>query len=156
MTISFSKHSNKQHTLSCTRNDGSQTWMQVSDFFIVHDLTHYAVETELNYKKAFYGMLNNGVNISDFEKPKHERTVVLTEEAIITEHLVNLFAIDYNQGAIENFNAMLLESIEKENISYKAPQLSNEQLTSIRSTIKHYMLQWNKLPDGESLTLNYN
>ncbi|MBI1780129.1 MAG: hypothetical protein HYR66_01985 [Sphingobacteriales bacterium] len=156
MTISFSKRSNKQHTLSCTRNDGSQTWMQVSDFFIVHDLTHYGVETILNYKNAFYGMLNNGINISDFEKPKQERTVVLSNEAIVTEHLVNLFAIEYNQGTLNDFNSMLADSIQKENTHYKSPQLSREQLNSIRSAIKNYMMQWYELPDGESLTLNFN
>ena len=75
MTIAFSKKENKQHTLTCTRTDGSQTWMQVSDFFVAHDLMHYATETVLQYKDAFYGMLNRGINITDFEKPKSERTI---------------------------------------------------------------------------------
>ncbi|RTL60952.1 MAG: hypothetical protein EKK37_02005 [Sphingobacteriales bacterium] len=156
MTISFSKRSNKQHTLSCARNDGSQTWMQVSDFFIVHDLAHYAVETVLGYQNAFYGMLNSGINITDFEEPKEERTVILTDEAIVTEHLVNLLVIEYRQGVINDFNTMLADSIQKEDTRYKSPQLTEEQLNSIRTSLKQYMAQWYQLPDGENLTLNFN
>lgn len=156
MTIRFSKRNNKQHTLTCTRNDGTQTWMQVSDFFIVHDMTHYAVETVLGYKNAFYGMLNSGINISDFEKPKEERTVTLTDEAIITEHLVNLLTIEYNQGLIENFNNTLADSIRKENLLYQPPCLSAEQLAAIRTAIKENMNLWYQLPEGAHLELNFN
>ena len=156
MTIAFSKKENKQHTLTCTRTDGSQTWMQVSDFFVAHDLMHYATETVLQYKDAFYGMLNRAINITDFEKPKSQRTVVLSEQAIIAEHLVNLLLIEHNQGAMADFNETLLLSFAADNPEIKPPVVSEEMYKKIHNIFNEQINKWYKLATGETLVLNFN
>ena len=156
MTIAFSKKENKQHTLTCTRTDGSQTWMQVSDFFVAHDLMHYATETVLQYKDAFYGMLNRAINITDFEKPKSQRTVVLSEQAIIAEHLVNLLLIEHNQGAMADFNETLLLSFAADNPEIKPPVVSEETHKKIHNIFSEQINKWYKLATGQTLVLNFN
>ena len=156
MTIAFSKKENKQHTLTCTRTDGSQTWMQVSDFFVAHDLMHYATETVLQYKDAFYGMLNRAINITDFEKPKSQRTVVLSEQAIIAEHLVNLLLIEHNQGLVADFNETLLLSFAADNPEIKPPVVSEETHKKIHNIFSEQINKWYKLATGQTLVLNFN
>jgi hypothetical protein len=49
---------------TCTRPDGTSTWQRHTGaragFFAVHDLTHYAVETELGVRHGFYGLVADG------------------------------------------------------------------------------------------------
>ena len=56
------------NTLVCIRPDGSQTMQhdKTGGFFAVHDLTHYAVETTLNHKRGFYGLVAEGWDLGDF------------------------------------------------------------------------------------------
>ncbi len=81
MEIIFTKHANNSNHISCKREDGSTTWMKCTDFFIRHDLMHFALETTFNFKNAFYGMIAGGISISDFNLPKEERTFIISDEA---------------------------------------------------------------------------
>ncbi|MEO0573450.1 MAG: hypothetical protein AAF039_17240 [Bacteroidota bacterium] len=95
MEIQFKKLINKPSTLTCVRIDGPTTWIKLYPGIEAHDLAHYAVETALEFQDAFYGMVAKGSNMEDFELPRDIRpeTVLpqnLSEEALITEHLVNL------------------------------------------------------------------
>ena len=103
MEISFTKRGDDQNIISCKRKDGSVTWMHSSRFFIMHDLIHYSVETVLNLKTAFYGMLAAGTDIKDFDVPRERRTILFSDEAIFAEQTVNLLGIEHTQGRIENF-----------------------------------------------------
>ncbi len=155
MEIFFTRHENKKHTISCIRNDGTQTWMQCDDFFISHDLMHYAVETSLAYKSAFYGMLAGGVSITDFELPKAQRKFQLTPEAIITEHLVNLLTIEMAQGKLDDFYKVLAESFINNDNTIIPPPLSNHQLETIRDLYSKLIQQWYDLPAGEKMILHF-
>ena len=152
MEISFSRKSNDQSIISCKRKDGTYTWMHSGPFFILHDLCHYAVETGLDLKKAFYGILAAGTDINDFELPKERRTVEFTNEAIWTEQMVNLLAIEYSQGKMENFMDALNEICSKDNVAMP-PAINYEKLDQIRHSFEILMNQWHLLPEGETMTL---
>jgi hypothetical protein len=66
MILRVTKHQGKPHIILYKRDDGTETWMHADDYFVRHDLSHYAIEKMLNYKTAFMGMLNQGMNIRDF------------------------------------------------------------------------------------------
>lgn len=155
MEISFTKNSGKSHIISCKRKNGTVTWMQNSSFFITHDLCHYAMETKLGLKKAFYGMLAAGTDIKDFELPKDQRTFQLTEEALFAEQMVNLLTIEYSQGRVENFIEALKEILIKDNHVSVLPVIKQEQLDEIRSLYETLMNQWVLLPEGETIILNF-
>lgn len=155
MEISFTKGGNKNHIISCNRKNGTSTWMHSSSFFITHDLCHYAVETKLALKKAFYGMLEGGIDINDFELPKGQRMFQLTEEAIFAEHMVNLLTIEYSQGRIENFIQTLKEGYIKENNASTPPEIEPEKINDIRNLFEGLMNKWTLLPEGDTLILNF-
>ncbi|MDP9229066.1 MAG: hypothetical protein M3O67_00170 [Bacteroidota bacterium] len=155
MEISFLKGKNKKNTISIQRKDGTVTWMQCDIFFVLHDLMHYAVETTLNYRNAFYGMLESGVNITDFVIPKDQRAFELTAEALAVENIVNLMLIQYNQGVSGDFHQLLLEAYSLNSPGLQPPLITNEQLQNMRKKFDSLALQWFSLPEEKKLVLSF-
>ena len=141
-----------EHALSCKREDGSVTWTHVSPFFILHDICHYAVETTMSFQNAFFGMIKNGTDITDFALPKEQRNIVLTSEALLAEHLVNLLVIEYTQGKMDNLLDILVATYESDN-DETVHQVTNEKLDEIRIAYNKLMQKWNALPERETMTL---
>ena len=67
LIIHFTKRTDGGALLKCVRADGSTTWQRQDEknaaFFPLHDLTHYAVETELGFRRGFYGLIAEGWDI---------------------------------------------------------------------------------------------
>jgi hypothetical protein len=155
MEIRFFKKENNKHVLTCTRKDGTVTWMNLDGFFLRHDLLHYAVETSLQYKSAFYGMIANGVSITDFELPKEKRNINFSEEAVQAEHIVNLVMVESRDGKFDDFNEKLYESIQQNGQSLNLVLLTTEKLRSIHAAYDLLLKQWEKLSTGESMDLDF-
>ncbi|HEY5060709.1 MAG TPA: hypothetical protein VII52_04185, partial [Gemmatimonadaceae bacterium] len=70
LIIRIKKKSDGSAALSCIRADGTTTWQQqngkLGRFFPLHDLTHYAVESVLGFRNAFYGLVASGWDLADF------------------------------------------------------------------------------------------
>lgn len=154
MEISFTKRDEGKHIISCKRKNGTETWMYITSFFVIHDICHYAVETKLGMKSAFYGMLAAGTSISDFELPKEQRSFSLTEEAICAEHLVNLLTIEYTQGRMDSFTEMFTNSYKMADELFIS-MLKNRKLGEIRNDFEHLAHQWNELEAGGKLKLDF-
>ena len=151
MEILFTKKFNGDHILSCKREDGSVSWKHVSSFFIIHDLCHFAVETLMPLKNAFYGMVAAGTDISEFDLPKAQRNFQLTEEALFAEQLVNMLTIEYAQGKMENFIEIFTSINDVE--GSKALPIDELKLEKIRNLINQLMQKWNLLQEGKTITL---
>lgn len=149
----FYKEVQQKHIISCKRTDGTFTWMHHDLFFITHDLCHYAVETGLNLKRSFYGILAKGADINDFELPREKRTTEFTREAIWTEQMVNLLTIECSQGKMENFIDVLNEVYSKNNIVDAMPEINYEKLDQIRHSLEKLMNQWHLLPEDQTMSL---
>jgi hypothetical protein len=153
MEILFTKTSKEDQVLSCKRKDGSVTWKHASAFFMLHDLCHYAAETILTLKNGFFGMVAAGTDINEFDLPKEQRKVHLTEEAIFAEHLVNIVAIDYTQGRMENLIEVLTSVYDNRNEPGLLRFLTDQKLEDIRKRYRELMEEWNSLPETKSMIL---
>ena len=73
LSIHLKRHADGSASITLTRADGTVTWQRqkgkLALVFPPHDLTHYAVETTLGYQHAFYGLVADGWDISDFAAP---------------------------------------------------------------------------------------
>ena len=73
LTIKLKRQADRSAALTAIRADGSTTWQRQTgprgEFFPVHDLTHYAVETVLGCPAGFFGLIADGWEISDFAPP---------------------------------------------------------------------------------------
>ncbi len=152
MEILITKNNAKDHILTCKRKDGTVTWTHVSNFFILHDLCHYTIETKLSLKNAFFGMLTNGSDITEFDLPKEQRTVELTPEALFAEHLVNLVVIDYTQGRMDNLLEIFRETYDDAG-SGLVNNINEEKLQGIRENYAALVQQWKAVAETESLKL---
>lgn len=160
MTIVFKKMIKKPTVLSITRSDGTTTWSKLHRGLETHDLAHYAVESTLQFDNAFYGLINKGFSVADFELPKEQRPEGvrpenLHENAISTEHIVNLLEVEFrNSGFNANFLEDLSEILKKKALSY--PKLLNpKSLNQIRTTYRDLVNQWLSLEEGQELCIDF-
>jgi hypothetical protein len=154
MEISFVKKKEGKHIISCRRKGGTETWTHITPFFVLHDLCHYAVETNLKMKSAFYGMLAAGTSISDFELPKEQRPFELTDEALLAEHLVNLLTIEHSQGKLNNFTEMFSASYKRPGEDFLS-MLKHGKLEEIRKDFQQLADRWNALEEESVLKLDF-
>lgn len=155
MEISFTKKDLNKHVISCKRNDGSVTWMQSDDFFVRHDLMHYAVETTLNYRKGFYGILNSGMNISDFEIPEKRKAVDFSGEALHAESLVGLISTELSQGDFVNMQDTINEMYKINYPTVQAPEIKPSSINQIKQKYHELVLDWMKLTHNQKLVLQF-
>jgi hypothetical protein len=148
------------NVLSCVRADGSTSWQQhQGPFFVHHDLTHYAIETTLGLRRAFYGLLAGGWEFTDFGTPwPHGK---FPEDAMaeltLAEHLAGAFDLERATGApVEAgvFNAMLAQRCEEAGIANPLSVIE-EDLTRIRATYAELIARWFATPAGETLELPF-
>ena len=157
MIIEFVKRKDGNTVLRCVRDDGSIAWQRNNDvharFFPLHDLTHYAVETELGFRHGFYGLIAEGWDIA--ETTGKTARGALPNEALEAEYLVSAFSGERASGdasiAVE-FNE-LAANFASANEMTRPRELTDQDLARVRSRIDQLFLQWRTLPAGETLAL---
>lgn len=155
MELRITKHADKAHTLLYRRDDGTETWMKADEFFVRHDLSHYALEKTLGYHTAFMGMLNAGMDIKAFENRSERRSIALTDQAVQAENMANLFLMEQTQGQLDDFNGVLSGSFKDMGTSTSATPLTAGQLDSIRSLLAQLLADWKAMEPGQTITLEF-
>ena len=156
MLMQLTKNTGKPHIIKYVRDNGTETWMYSDDFFIQHDLSHFAIESVMAYRTAFNGMLNRGMDIKDFEDREKRAKITVTDEACYAENMSNLFLTEILQGEFEDFNAVQKESFKAINTQYQSITLSNEKIKAIRNYLRQLLDQWNEMPFGETMELTFD
>jgi hypothetical protein len=154
MFLEITKNSGKPHIILYKRDDGSQTWMRADDFFVRHDLTHYAIEKEMGYTTAFMGMLNKGMDIKDFEDRQKRNQMAISKKAWYSENMANLFLMEIAQGEFDNFNGVVNETFRSANKQYSPPVLSNEEIIRIRMHLRELLRARNELSPGIKMSFS--
>ncbi|MFM9910960.1 MAG: hypothetical protein ACKVOW_16585 [Chitinophagaceae bacterium] len=153
MQIQITRHTGKAHSIVFRRADGSETWQPSDDFFIRHDLSHYAIEKTLGYKTAFLGMIEKGMGVRDFEDRAKRKSMLITTEAWYAENMANLFLMERTQGKMEDFNSVSRETFAQLQLSVPPPNLTNTEVAAIRKLLEELLQQWNSLANNESILL---
>lgn len=155
MQLLITKYQDKKNVIKYIRNNGTETWMYSDDFFVLHDLSHFALEKTLGYTSAFMGMLNNGTAIQDFEDRDTRKKLTITKEALYAENMANLFLIETVQGNFTNLNEVIKQAHDAVTTNYPAPVLTDENITNIRTALRQLISNWRSLPAGKTLQLEY-
>lgn len=150
LTITLKKRSDGAATLSCTRADGTSTWQtnagDKGHFFVHHDLTHYAVETELGHTKGFYGLVAAGWELTDFGSPWPRGP--LPSDLDPSELIVGF--LDTERALGVRWSTAELAPLLGAN-----PPPDDAQLARIRGRRDALFAQWDALPTGETLELPF-
>lgn len=152
MRVQITKKADGSGVLRCVRADGSVTWQKQTDrhaaFFALHDLTHFAVETALGYRRGFFGLIAEGWEIED-TTGKGARGP-LPPQAGEAECIVGLFDAERAGGQIwtvEEFN------------DFGAVQglraLSVEEIVRVKKKRSELFQQWFAVEPGAALELAF-
>jgi hypothetical protein len=159
LIIEFAKQKDGTSVLRCVRADGSMTWQKQEGkhaaFFPLHDLTHYAVETELGFRRGFYGLIADGWEIA--ETTGKTARGALPNEALEVEYLVSAFSAERAGGspsAAEDFNELAAAFARAKEMP-EPRQLSDEELDRVRSRFNELTTKWRALPAGATMQLAF-
>jgi len=150
--VQITKRSDGAGVLRCVRADGSATWQKLTDrhaaFFALHDLTHFAVETTLGYRRGFFGLIAEGWEIDD-TTGKGARGP-LPSEAGEVELIVGLFSAERAGGVIwtvDEFNEFATMT--------GARKLSFDEIVRVKKKRSELFQQWSAVEPGATLELQY-
>lgn len=149
--------------LTLIRDDGTRTWQRQSDrhaqFFAQHDLTHFAVESELGLRDSFYGLVARGWNFADFAQPWPKGP--LPEEALWTETVVGMLDVERATIAAagaplaaEEFAALVAAKLAQSGRD-PARVLDGHMLTAIRARRDALLADWRAVAAGSRLELRF-
>jgi hypothetical protein len=159
LTIRLERRKDGSVVSELRRPDGSSTWQKragpAAQFFAVHDLTHYAVETELGYRRAFYGLVAEGWDLSDFGTPWPRGP--MPEDALPAEVIVGCF--DTARAAHERLtadecNASVSQYFANAGLPAPAP-VTDESLARVRDRLSELVWRWHAMGPGESMELAF-
>ena len=101
------------------------------------------------------GMLNSGMDIKDFEDREKRKKMIVTKEGAYAENMANLFLIETRQGNFENFNNVSKQAFESTWKNFPSPDLSDENIDSVRNYLKKLLKEWNQLRVGKTMVLKF-
>ena len=151
LRIEIVKQPDGAGVLRCTRQDGTVTWQKQNKHaahFALHDLTHYAVETTLGFRKGFFGLIAEGWDVED-TTGKGARGA-LPMEAVEVEQIVGLFDAERGSGTLwtpEEFNQFAPRPLT-------AP-LTVDAILGIRSARAALFRKWAETSPGQKLELTF-
>jgi len=159
LTIRFKKKRDGTATLTCLRRDGTSTGQRSGGFFVGHDLGHYAIETTLGLRSAFFGMLARGWDIADFGTP-------WPRGPFPPDAVEGLTLAECAAGMLDQERAGVpMRSVEEVNYGLELAlaqagrtlhrRLTETELGRIRATHAELAARWKSLPPGETLDLPF-
>jgi hypothetical protein len=160
LIIRIKKKTDGSAALSCLRSDGSTTWQrqegQLGRFFPLHDLTHYAVESVMGFQRAFYGLVAEGWDLSDFGTVESRGKI--PDEAGLAESVVGLFDLERMTGERGNAEQMneQLRTVRADRGLSTTLSITDEQIARIRELRAELFDRWKTVPPGEALELSFH
>jgi hypothetical protein len=162
LRIRLKRHSDLSASLTLTRRDGSVTWQRqkgsLALVFPQHDLTHYAVESTLGYRGAFYGLVADGWEINDFATPWPRGPIPV--EAREVEMLVGLFdgmrADRGNWDAAELNRQLRQLAADSKFAGDLTPRiLRDAEVDAVRQTRDALLQRWAAIEAGSAMELEF-
>jgi hypothetical protein len=147
LLVQITKRADGSGLLRCTRADGSVTWQKQTrhaQHFALHDLTHFAVESTLGFRRGFFGLIAEGWEIEDTTgKGAHGR---LPEEAVEVEHIVGMFDTERASGVL-----LTAEDFE----SHAPRRLTDAEIARVRTCRGELFSRWAALPPEGTMELRF-
>jgi hypothetical protein len=161
LTIRIKKNPDGSAALTCTRADGTSTWQrqlgQQGRFFPFHDLTHYAVETVVGFRRGFYGLVAEGWDLTDFGKPWPRGP--LPAEALLVEIIVGFLdgerAMGITRSAAELRDDVAIHCAQRgEGVGEY--MITDAHLERVRATRGELFARWRAVIPGDALELDFD
>ena len=154
LTPRFTRISPTHHRFEYRRADGTGEAIEMETrSLLLHDLVHYAVESEAGLRGSFYGLL---AKIGGYEELTVNGGAALGGEVAITERVVGalqgaLKDDDFDAGAFSDAMADYLELYGERPPRWLTPEF----LTRGRERLRQLNGRWKATPFGETMELEF-
>ena len=143
--------------LSVHRLDGTVAWQRQIVFFPVHDLAHYAAESVLGLRQAFWGMMADGWDFADFGSPWPRGRMPNEPEALLAECIAGWFDHVRTGGVVstvEGLNDSLREVFARNGRTPPRTVTADEfaRISALRDSLA---ARWWALQPGEAFELAF-
>jgi hypothetical protein len=154
MQILLTRLTNERHRLELVRGDGTREARELETrSALLHDLVHYAVETEAGLRGSFYGRLASGVSYDALT------TVAPTDrEALQTEAVVGRLQGIAKNDAWPTDPTTVAESIAAgfRSLGDEPPEwLGGDLIARVRERFRRVQGQWRATPFHRTLVLDF-
>lgn len=155
LSIAITRISPTHHTFVYTRSDGTRESVELeTKTYLLHDFTHFALESEAGITGGFYGLLAEGCSFEELSLVDENNPV--SKEALNVERVVGPLS-----GFVES--DMLAEELIAglENLFGAFPEklpvwVTTEVFEKTRERYRKLKSHWNALMFGETLELTFS
>lgn len=160
LTIRFNKKRDGGASITYTRPDGTSTGQRgAHDFFVYHDIGHYAAETTLGLQRAFLGTVARGWDLDDFGSPWPRGRFPESDlpDLMLAESMAGaLDLVRYNGQPLDLAEIQAsLQAVHGEERGSALLPVTEDEWIRIRDTANKLTGQWEGLPPGDSLILEW-
>lgn len=151
--------------LACTRPDGAAVVQRTGHggFFALHDLMHFAVETTLGIRNAFFGLVAQGWDFGTFGDHGDPRYQSMPDEAIFAEHLVDIITRGFSDSVwldpdlvalwAEDVNRELTAALSRNGRT--ARRIEADPPACVCRCFRDLANRWAEVPVGGQLALEF-
>jgi len=157
LTVRLTKLSNTLHRFAYVRSDGSGQSLELATRnFLLHDLIHFAVESEGRFNRSFYGLLESGetyesLGDADITDDRHPGA----PEILMTERIVGAFtSLAKGEATAEQ----VLDGIKNLLDAYEEPMpswLTIEFADRVAARLRRLQGEWKATPFGADMQLKF-
>jgi len=142
MKVQIEKRNDGASVLRCLRDDGTVTFQKHGGkqavFYPVHDLTHFALESELPRLSGFFTLVASGWEIDETTGKAAKGSI--PDEAMAVERIVGY--LDLERGGVARFSASDLG-------------LSDDEVERVRARMRELLSRWEEVPVGGMMELEW-
>lgn len=155
MRIAFRKLSDERHVLQIVRSDGQCEEVECETrSYLLHDLLHYAVETEAGLDGGFWGNLAKGKTLSDMNDRTGARMAAESVEMAAIEQIVGALTRATKGLAAED----VVAGFHRYMAALDSPVplwLTVPFVLAVQERIRQLKGHWMATPYGESMDLEW-
>ena len=155
MQIRLTRLSNDRHRLELIRDDGTTEARELETrSALLHDLVHYAVETEADLKSSFYGRLASGETYDALTAAPAPNAEAMQTEAVVAR----LQGIAKNDTWSDVDPERFVESVTA---AFRAlggvppTWLTADLIVRVRERLRRVLGQWRATPFHQTLALEF-
>lgn len=155
MLIRLTRLTNERHRLEFVRDDGSREAHELETrSALLHDLLHYAVETEAGLNASFYGRVASGETYEELmTAPPADPEVMQTEQVVV--RIQGIAKNDTWAGVDpESFAQAIAAGFRS--VGHEPPEwLTGDLIVRVRERLRRVQGQWRATPFHQTLVLEF-
>src|SRR5262245_4627063 len=155
MRIVLQKLSDERHELAIVRENGRRERVECETrSYLVHDLLHYAVETEARLACGFWGNLERGKTLEEMNDRTGRAMEASAPDMAIVERIVGTIS-----GAVKGRSAAEMMTVFRSSASaldsVLPGWLTEDFIAAVQERMRRLMGHWKATPYGESMVLDW-